>query len=167
MWSCEGELLRFVLTHMSLFVCLFLQTSDSGVLPFSVYPLCVPVVCVSVCAPLNPTQQTLSPTHPQDFVTLQFIPPNTDLQPILPVLAKVFDQVCMRGCLSVIMYIHLHTLLLACATNPHSVLHSIPLLLTLPLLLLFHHSLITHHSLFLTGPGGRWCQEHQLPGAGS
>lgn len=30
---------------------------------------------------------------PQDFVTLQFIPPGTDLQPILPVLAKVFDQV--------------------------------------------------------------------------
>lgn len=29
----------------------------------------------------------------QDFVTLQFIPPGTDLQPILPVLAKVFDQV--------------------------------------------------------------------------
>eukprot|EP00882_Tetradesmus_deserticola_P033163 GHRQ01037854.1.p1 GENE.GHRQ01037854.1~~GHRQ01037854.1.p1 ORF type:complete len:533 (+),score=230.62 GHRQ01037854.1:515-2113(+) len=29
----------------------------------------------------------------QDFVTLQFIPPGTDLKPILPVLAKVFDQV--------------------------------------------------------------------------
>jgi hypothetical protein len=31
--------------------------------------------------------------HLQDFVTLQFIPPGTDLKPILPVLAKVFDQV--------------------------------------------------------------------------
>jgi hypothetical protein len=37
--------------------------------------------CCAMCAAL------------QDFVTLQFIPPGTDLQPILPVLAKVFDQV--------------------------------------------------------------------------
>jgi predicted unusual protein kinase regulating ubiquinone biosynthesis (AarF/ABC1/UbiB family) len=29
----------------------------------------------------------------EDFVTLDFIPPGVDLQPILPVLAKVFDQV--------------------------------------------------------------------------
>jgi aarF domain-containing kinase len=29
----------------------------------------------------------------EDFVTLDFIPPGTDLKPILPVLAKVFDQV--------------------------------------------------------------------------
>lgn len=28
----------------------------------------------------------------QDFVTLDFIPPGTDLQPILPVLAKVCPQ---------------------------------------------------------------------------
>ncbi|WIA14252.1 hypothetical protein OEZ85_002788 [Tetradesmus obliquus] len=33
----------------------------------------------------------------QDFVTLQFIPPGTDLQPILPVLAKVFDQALEGG----------------------------------------------------------------------
>lgn len=34
---------------------------------------------------------------PQDFVTLQFIPPGTDLRPILPVLTKVFDQVSPWG----------------------------------------------------------------------
>lgn len=33
----------------------------------------------------------------QDFVTLDFIPPGTDLQPILPVLAKVFDQALAGG----------------------------------------------------------------------
>lgn len=33
----------------------------------------------------------------QDFVTLQFIPPGTDLKPILPVLAKVFDQALAGG----------------------------------------------------------------------
>ncbi|KAG1670981.1 hypothetical protein FOA52_014370 [Chlamydomonas sp. UWO 241] len=33
----------------------------------------------------------------KDFVTLQFIPPGTDLQPILPVLAKVFDQALEGG----------------------------------------------------------------------
>lgn len=32
-----------------------------------------------------------------DFVTLDFIPPGTDLQPILPVLAKVFDQALEGG----------------------------------------------------------------------
>ena len=32
-----------------------------------------------------------------DFVTLDFIPPNTDLSPILPVLAKVFDQALEGG----------------------------------------------------------------------
>eukprot|EP00877_Chromochloris_zofingiensis_P007733 jgi/Chrzof1/3212/Cz12g16050.t1_COQ8 len=33
----------------------------------------------------------------QDFVTLQFIPEGTDLTPILPVLAKVFDQALEGG----------------------------------------------------------------------
>lgn len=33
----------------------------------------------------------------QDFVALQFIPPGTDLRPILPVLAKVFDQALAGG----------------------------------------------------------------------
>ena len=33
----------------------------------------------------------------QDFVTLQFIPPKTNLDPILPVLAKVFDQALEGG----------------------------------------------------------------------
>jgi len=33
----------------------------------------------------------------EDFVTLDFIPPGTDLQPILPVLAKVFDQALEGG----------------------------------------------------------------------
>ncbi|KAK9804220.1 hypothetical protein WJX72_001850 [[Myrmecia] bisecta] len=33
----------------------------------------------------------------QDFVTLGFIPPGTDLRPILPVLAKVFDQALSGG----------------------------------------------------------------------
>jgi len=33
----------------------------------------------------------------QDFVTLQFIPQGTDLTPILPVLAKVFDQALEGG----------------------------------------------------------------------
>eukprot|EP01025_Chloroclados_australasicus_P040545 TRINITY_DN423_c0_g2_i11.p2 TRINITY_DN423_c0_g2~~TRINITY_DN423_c0_g2_i11.p2 ORF type:complete len:776 (+),score=103.02 TRINITY_DN423_c0_g2_i11:149-2329(+) len=33
----------------------------------------------------------------QDFVTLDFIPPNTNLKPILPVLAKVFDQALEGG----------------------------------------------------------------------
>ena len=33
----------------------------------------------------------------KDFVTLDFIPPNTDLSPILPVLAKVFDQALEGG----------------------------------------------------------------------
>lgn len=33
----------------------------------------------------------------EDFVTLQFIPKGTDLQPILPVLAKVFDQALAGG----------------------------------------------------------------------
>ncbi|GAB4818789.1 hypothetical protein N2152v2_005835 [Parachlorella kessleri] len=33
----------------------------------------------------------------QDFVTLDFIPPGTDLRPILPVLAKVFDQALEGG----------------------------------------------------------------------
>lgn len=33
----------------------------------------------------------------KDFVTLDFIPPNTDLTPILPVLAKVFDQALEGG----------------------------------------------------------------------
>ena len=33
----------------------------------------------------------------EDFVTLDFIPPNTDLSPILPVLAKVFDQALEGG----------------------------------------------------------------------
>eukprot|EP00879_Flechtneria_rotunda_P016505 GHRR01017273.1.p1 GENE.GHRR01017273.1~~GHRR01017273.1.p1 ORF type:complete len:546 (+),score=179.00 GHRR01017273.1:232-1869(+) len=33
----------------------------------------------------------------QDFVTLQFIPPGTNLKPILPVLAKVFDQALEGG----------------------------------------------------------------------
>lgn len=32
----------------------------------------------------------------KDFVTLDFIPEGTDLRPILPVLAKVFDQVRPR-----------------------------------------------------------------------
>jgi aarF domain-containing kinase len=32
-----------------------------------------------------------------DFVTLDFIPPETDLRPILPVLAKVFDQALAGG----------------------------------------------------------------------
>jgi aarF domain-containing kinase len=33
----------------------------------------------------------------KDFVTLDFIPPGTDLQPILPVLARVFDQALEGG----------------------------------------------------------------------
>jgi aarF domain-containing kinase len=33
----------------------------------------------------------------EDFVTLDFIPPGTDLSPILPVLAKVFDQALEGG----------------------------------------------------------------------
>jgi aarF domain-containing kinase len=33
----------------------------------------------------------------EDFVTLDFIPPDTDLTPILPVLAKVFDQALEGG----------------------------------------------------------------------
>ena len=33
----------------------------------------------------------------EDFVVLQFIPPGTDLKPILPVLAKVFDQALAGG----------------------------------------------------------------------
>lgn len=33
----------------------------------------------------------------QDFVTLDFIPPGVDLKPILPVLAKVFDQALEGG----------------------------------------------------------------------
>lgn len=33
----------------------------------------------------------------EDFVTLDFIPPGVDLQPILPVLAKVFDQALEGG----------------------------------------------------------------------
>lgn len=33
----------------------------------------------------------------EDFVTLDFIPPDTDLSPILPVLAKVFDQALEGG----------------------------------------------------------------------
>ena len=33
----------------------------------------------------------------EDFVTLQFIPKGTDLQPILPVLSKVFDQALAGG----------------------------------------------------------------------
>lgn len=33
----------------------------------------------------------------EDFVTLDFIPPDTDLKPILPVLAKVFDQALEGG----------------------------------------------------------------------
>jgi len=33
----------------------------------------------------------------EDFVTLDFIPPGTDLRPILPVLAKVFDQALEGG----------------------------------------------------------------------
>lgn len=33
----------------------------------------------------------------EDFVTLDFIPPGTDLKPILPVLAKVFDQALEGG----------------------------------------------------------------------
>ncbi|KAL4452695.1 hypothetical protein ABPG75_008357 [Micractinium tetrahymenae] len=33
----------------------------------------------------------------EDFVTLDFIPPGTDLKPILPVLAKVFDQALAGG----------------------------------------------------------------------
>ncbi|KAK9866370.1 hypothetical protein WJX84_006967 [Apatococcus fuscideae] len=33
----------------------------------------------------------------EDFVTLEFIPPGTDLSPILPVLAKVFDQALQGG----------------------------------------------------------------------
>ena len=33
----------------------------------------------------------------EDFVTLDFIPPGTDLTPILPVLAKVFDQALEGG----------------------------------------------------------------------
>ena len=33
----------------------------------------------------------------EDFVTLDFIPPGTDLQPILPVLARVFDQALEGG----------------------------------------------------------------------
>ena len=32
-----------------------------------------------------------------DFVTLQFIPRGTDLRPIKPVLAKVFDQALQGG----------------------------------------------------------------------
>jgi len=32
-----------------------------------------------------------------DFITLQFIPPGTDLKPIQPVLAKVFDQALQGG----------------------------------------------------------------------
>ena len=32
-----------------------------------------------------------------DFVTLEFIPPGTDLSPILPVLSKVFDQALEGG----------------------------------------------------------------------
>ena len=34
----------------------------------------------------------------EDFVTLQFIPKGTDLRPILPVLAKVGDVVCVSVC---------------------------------------------------------------------
>ena len=37
------------------------------------------------------------PAAVEDFVTLQFIPPGTDLKPILPALANVFDQVGI-GC---------------------------------------------------------------------
>ena len=33
----------------------------------------------------------------QDFVTLEFIPPGTNLSPILPVLSKVFDQALEGG----------------------------------------------------------------------
>ena len=33
----------------------------------------------------------------EDFVTLQFIAKGTDLRPILPVLAKVFDQALEGG----------------------------------------------------------------------
>eukprot|EP00878_Enallax_costatus_P025814 GHUV01027645.1.p1 GENE.GHUV01027645.1~~GHUV01027645.1.p1 ORF type:complete len:107 (+),score=23.85 GHUV01027645.1:140-460(+) len=47
----------------------------------------------------------------QDFVTLQFIPPGTDLQPILPVLAKVFDQVMLwyaGVCHAMVIDVHLN-----------------------------------------------------------
>ena len=33
----------------------------------------------------------------EDFVILDFIPPGTDLKPILPVLARVFDQALAGG----------------------------------------------------------------------
>jgi aarF domain-containing kinase len=33
----------------------------------------------------------------EDFVALQFIPRGTDLRPILPVLAKVFDKALEGG----------------------------------------------------------------------
>ena len=50
----------------------------------------------------------------QDFVTLQFIPPGTDLKPILPVLAKVFDQVCRcLRCQSPLPHASVHSCLLS------------------------------------------------------
>lgn len=33
----------------------------------------------------------------QDFVTLQFIAPGTDLKPLLPALSRVFDQALAGG----------------------------------------------------------------------
>ena len=36
----------------------------------------------------------------QDFVTLDFIPPGTDLRPILPVLAKVTPAAALQLCTS-------------------------------------------------------------------
>ncbi len=45
--------------------------------------------------PWSPCSWSLLPSQAivEDFVTLQFIPKGTNLKPILPVLAKVFDQV--------------------------------------------------------------------------
>lgn len=90
------------------------------------------------------------PGSVEDFVTLQFIPPGTDLKPILPALANVFDQVnacipdggaacdwslCMKRWLGE----------LPTQGSPPS--HPPP---PRPL------------SALPAGPGGRRCQEHQL-----
>ena len=45
----------------------------------------------------GPAPHALPHLAVEDFVTLQFIPPGTDLKPILPALANVFDQVGI-GC---------------------------------------------------------------------
>lgn len=46
---------------------------------------------------LTPPRPRAPPPPPRSFVTLDFIPPGTDLKPILPVLAKVFDQALAGG----------------------------------------------------------------------